>query len=504
MREETQRLRAERDRSASRGQAPPPTHGGWGCGQAHGLHPSVKEDESSRARPERTPPPPGLSSRVKHERSRADSDSGDEKELKRIDLPPFPNVATLGTWKTKFYNILATVSGRKDETKVLRWVREVEAADSKMEDFGDSKEFVSLDRKLNIAFDKLARDSLEREYNRISAEFLKPPHERLMKGREKYWLFLRHFETNRALGSVYSLADLAKVLWLGDRNIELFLHRWKTTVASVPNLPDDNSLMEMVLLQMEQSHELSIEVRQFRRLSPSNPEKNYAALIDIMESHVQQERQRLNRQSISFASGQGRGGRAFPAVGGSNAMATPEVCRNYLQGRCSRQNCPRLHPEGKEGSEPVSKGSGPGKGKGSSKGKGKGKSRSPSNGPRLPCMAFQNGNCKFGDACRYPHRRATTDEIESLTRIRSLSRGSKGSKGSGKSKSRQSSPSGDRVCFAWKKGQCRFGASCRYQHSDNAAPATSNRRNNRSSSPIGHGNLDPPRRSSPRNSHSPS
>ena len=55
---------------------------------------------------------------------------------------------------------------------------------------------------------------------------------------------------------------------------------------------------------------------------------------------------------------------------------------------------------------------------------------------RNPCFAFQKGNCTFGDSCRYSH------DTEA------------GGGGGG----------GGRLCHAFQQGECKYGDSCRFVH----------------------------------------
>jgi hypothetical protein len=60
-----------------------------------------------------------------------------------------------------------------------------------------------------------------------------------------------------------------------------------------------------------------------------------------------------------------------------------------------------------------------------------------SGGGGKACFAFQKGECRFGDDCRYSHE------------------------GEG---SCIAGAGGMSTCFAWQKGECTFGDKCRYAH----------------------------------------
>ena len=48
----------------------------------------------------------------------------------------------------------------------------------------------------------------------------------MLKGRQITHMIL-DFKTNRQLEFMYTIEDLAKLEWLGDRDLHAFRHRWK-------------------------------------------------------------------------------------------------------------------------------------------------------------------------------------------------------------------------------------------------------------------------------------
>ena len=95
--------------------------------------------------------------------------------------------------------------------------------------------------------------------------------------------------------------------------------------------------------------------------------------------------------------------------------------------------------------------------------------KSPGGSKDNPCWHhFKSAKgCVKGNECTFSHSKKTEHKLESM---------SKG-KGKGKSKSRSSSPKrDDGACFAFQKGKCDKGSTCKYRHElikNNSAPATS-------------------------------
>lgn len=60
--------------------------------------------------------------------------------------------------------------------------------------------------------------------------------------------------------------------------------------------------------------------------------------------------------------------------------------------------------------------------------------------PRNPCFAFQRGNCTYGDSCRYSH------DVEVGAPLPGMGGGSK------------------QFCHAFQQGDCKYGDTCRFVH----------------------------------------
>ena len=49
----------------------------------------------------------------------------------------------------------------------------------------------------------------------------------MLKGRQIAWLIFTFFKRNPKMGVLYSVTDLAKLDWMGDKQIHKFLMMWR-------------------------------------------------------------------------------------------------------------------------------------------------------------------------------------------------------------------------------------------------------------------------------------
>jgi len=98
---------------------------------------------------------------------------------------------------------------------------------------------------------------------------------KLLSGRQILYMIYEHFRSNKNVGLVYTICDLAYVKWLGDERMETFRNNWETTLAGMSAQVDDSHLTELLLQQMMQSKELKDQVTQFRKRDLDDPLRCY-------------------------------------------------------------------------------------------------------------------------------------------------------------------------------------------------------------------------------------
>ncbi|KAI9002974.1 putative zinc-binding domain-containing protein [Hyaloraphidium curvatum] len=87
-----------------------------------------------------------------------------------------------------------------------------------------------------------------------------------------------------------------------------------------------------------------------------------------------------------------------------------------------------------------------------------GRGGSPGGGGGNVCYAFQKGECTRGDSCRFSHEGGGGGGgFNSRGRGRGGARGGRGGRGA-------AGGGGGGVCYAFQKGECTRGDSCRFSH----------------------------------------
>jgi RNA-binding motif X-linked protein 2 len=92
---------------------------------------------------------------------------------------------------------------------------------------------------------------------------------------------------------------------------------------------------------------------------------------------------------------------------------------------------------------------------------------------KLPgvCFAFQKGTCRRGASCRFAHDTEDNASDASATNTGGVTGDTQNGVGDdpGDLLSRVKAAEGGGVCFAFQKGTCRRGVSCRFSHDGLAA-----------------------------------
>ena len=298
------------------------------------------------------------------------------REQDKLSLPEFPNATGFRAWKNTVRHAVSTASGKGE--KGYRWITEVEAEGQSFDALAHSgRTFGSLDQKLAAALVAIAKGELGRQITHASETERREG--RCVKGRQLLFLVYQYYRIDEAAGALYNIHDLWNVTFVNDDKMEGFLASWDALLAGMKKTPSDEDLEVIFLRQMRKSKALTIDVAQYDRADPGNPDRSYEFLIRAARRFVEKKILESNRHAIAQA-----------------ASGTKPVV-------------------------PAPKG-----GKG---GKGKGRSQSRSGGR---CYEFsRSGTCSRGDACGYKHERGEK-------RDRSSSRGR--GKGKGKGKSRSGSP----------------------------------------------------------------
>jgi hypothetical protein len=309
---------------------------------------------------------------------------------------------------------------------------------------------------------------------------------RQINGRQALLVVVQSYGVSGSQGLVYGLTTLMKVDWQGDGELAKFLALWDRVLLGMgKHRPSDAHVEEIFLAQLKKSRFFEQEVRKYTRLPDGHTDKSYQKLYTMNQDEIAQRQLEQNRKGLSNSIGSSSTARALPAA----PPAKKENCTFFMQGRCTKgAACAFVHPsppgEGKKSKKKKSKKdkeeaaapapANPAPKKGAGKGKrGRSESRQPSSSSRggssssqtsrssqksdAPCYAFIKRECKRGADCKFQHRPLSALSTEEKAKWEEF-------KNKPPRSPRASSPTGSStVCVHWPKGECRFGANCRFK-----------------------------------------
>ena len=219
------------------------------------------------------------------------------KEHDTVKVPKFPTLPNLSAWKLQVGKNLVAAGGRIDQREIAWWA-EVSKGTSTFDSLADSGEdrSVSLDLKLSISLSIM----LKEVNNEVSSSTAQKEHaaalqDKMLKGRQIAWLIFTFFKRNPKMGVFYSVTDLAKLDWLGDKNIHRFLVTWRLVSSQVQATLPPDGLTEILLQKVEKSVALKENLGHFYRMEEDGYDRNSDFLIRSMENYLDRERYRTNR-----------------------------------------------------------------------------------------------------------------------------------------------------------------------------------------------------------------
>jgi hypothetical protein len=254
------------------------------------------------------------------------------------------------------------------------WFLQVNEPNQTFETLADPglERFHNLGSMLSVALQsKIKGGDLERELNILLSNMIKD--QKLISGRQVTHMICRGLRLDEKMSTVYSITDLCNVKWAGDsyEKISLFKSHWDNVVQNLPSLPDD-LLCEMLVTQMKQSKEFAMGVKEYYRDAAN---RNYQFLIGAISQHLALAQMERNRQS-----------------------------QIAILGGAPTQNVGKANAAGKGNDNKSNSG---------------GKNQAPTNDTtKLPCFAFQTGECRYGNECKYGHHKISKEEFEGIKRKR--------------------------------------------------------------------------------------
>ena len=385
------------------------------------------------------------------------------KELDTVKVPKFPTLPSLPAWKLAIGKNLVAASGRNDMREINWWAetsKETSTFDS-LEDSGEDR-FLSLDLKLSISLSVM----LKEVNNEVTSSTAQKEHAasmkgRMLKGRQIAWLILTFFKRNPKMGVIYSVTDLAKLDWMGDKQIYKFLMMWRLMLDQMNTTLPESELTEILLQKVEKSIVLKEDVAHFYRMDDGDPSKNTNYLIRSMENHLDRERYRANRANDLHSMLSGRDAR----TGAPSIVMNNDETSGANKKKKKKEKKPKTADQDQVKAAPAANTAGKGAGKGKAKRE------------KKVCYYYnQPSGCpKTAEECWFAHKKLPAAEVAKMVQppSRAGSRASSpaGGKPNAKAKPRAKSMTAKRTpgyCYKFAQpGGCQD-RNCPYMHLDEA------------------------------------
>ena len=415
-----------------------------------------EEDDGNEKAPDPPPPLQGAENARPPKRSpvktveNADVDIQKQeyrvKEAESITFDDQPTQRNKRSWRIKVRKKIAAASGQPD--RVFHWWKKAMTAKS-LEELQDSEGLGSLDAKIAIGLFEKAHGEFRREIE-LQEEKL-DLEDKMLNGRQMYWLFDQELRRDKAQDSVTEVGDLFVVSLQGD-NLRGFQTSWDRVLLYL----DENAreackepiLQELYYKQIEKSKQFepTFSLHQLE-ISQNKAVKSYKVLYDMVNNFLETKRKQRNRDKESeHGGGNGWGNAGSETSDQRNSRPEPVQvkfqkgdCKAFFnKGKCpNRETCPWDHTRTKF---PNGKGKGKGNGKGKKSQEQRGRSANQEGSREITsktrgtspsgeankgvctyfrqgrctrdkcnmwhppkCHFFKNGDCKLGNKCCFIH-----------------------------------------------------------------------------------------------------
>ena len=214
------------------------------------------------------------------------------KEHDTVKVPRFPPLPNLSAWELQIGKNLVAAGGRIDQREIAWWAEASKDTSSfdTLEDSGEDR-VVSLDLKLSISLGVMLKEvNNEVISSTAQGEHAAAVQGRMLKGRQIAWLIFNFFKRSPQMGVIYSVADLAKLEWMGDKQIHKFLMMWRLMLDQMQTILPAEELLETLMQNMEKSVVLKEDIAHFYRLDKDDTDRNYDFLTRSMENYLDRER----------------------------------------------------------------------------------------------------------------------------------------------------------------------------------------------------------------------
>ena len=237
---------------------------------------------------------------VSPERSRGEVDRRKIKEADKIEVPPFPEITKLLSWKTNLQRQVVTASGNPDYSMVASWIAAAWTGKTyeELDDPGGSL-FVMLDMKLAncmVAMMNKAGERGKRFRDRVNLRMEEAARkgDNVIKGRQIVWMLLDSFKTFDNSELAFGFDHLSK-LKVQNGDLHEFLIQWNHVLDNMGGVElTHGALRDVLYRKIKEEDELKYDINLYERMHEGDPKKTYKHLMSCVESVIKLQDQRKN------------------------------------------------------------------------------------------------------------------------------------------------------------------------------------------------------------------
>ena len=119
-----------------------------------------------------------------------------------------------------------------------------------------------------------------------------------MRGRQILRIIVEHYRGDSKKGGAFSIKDLAKVVWRGDKNAGVFLELWDMTLRGMVRTPTDDDLEVFLAEQLAKSEALKFQYAHYDTAVEGSDYRSYRYLRGILERYIEKCRKDKNTGAI--------------------------------------------------------------------------------------------------------------------------------------------------------------------------------------------------------------
>ena len=227
------------------------------------------------------------SSRRRRSRDRRDHDSGrpriSRKEAERVNVPPWPKITKLDSWKMALAMNVTSASADPDIEVWMSWVACAFVVNPDLECLADSggERFAMMDIKLALSLPTMLRSAPDDAKDAVHDIQLRSERRqrenRLIKGREIIAIILQSFRSSHRSDKTFTIEHLIRLEYPGDKNMSVFRNKWYDILLNLrkEDTAREITLRDILYHKIKGSRKLEFGLNTYAQLPDAHPEKTY-------------------------------------------------------------------------------------------------------------------------------------------------------------------------------------------------------------------------------------